>query len=397
MATQRDSGFEELSDGSDEVVQQSCNVSLIAQAVTTSSSPSVNTPSGQPPCYVSINKIEYILRQKLAHQSRRHSAIWQAPHGYEICRRDGADVRWLCGHCKKHTTYRANSTTNMREHLVNRHSLQFDDDGNLVQKPSGKRKSLSVAELQQAAATKRFRPATTQKEGEEMRRRLLHWITTCHIPLSVVENQSFRSLLDCFNPRLTSELPRSGDTVRSHVLQAFKASKITLTKHLHQAKSLINYSFDLWTSPGYHAVLGVTAHFIEASYHKQDIILGLRELGGPHSGEKQAAVIIELLKEYELGSISGYFTLDNASNNDVAITEIFKHLTDAPRLSAKEVRSRRLFCLAHVLNLAAKAFLFGRDSDAYENDEAPTVDIEEANLKRYRDLGAVGKLHNVVQ
>lgn len=59
-------------------------------------------------------------------------------------------------------------------------------------------------------------------------------------------------------------------------------------------------SFDLWTSPNAHAVLGVIAHFIKKCGRRRKVVFGLREVIDEHSGENQAAVLVALFHEYKV-------------------------------------------------------------------------------------------------
>lgn len=53
-------------------------------------------------------------------------------------------------------------------------------------------------------------------------------------------------------------------------------------------------------------------------------------------------------------------------------------------------------CAGHVLNLVAKAILFGSDVDAFESD-LHDLSSEEHELSKWRKKGPTGKLHNVVK
>jgi hypothetical protein len=67
-------------------------------------------------------------------------------------------------------------------------------------------------------------------------------------------------------------------------------------------------------------------------------------------------------------------------------------------MTSKQRTARRLRCLGHVINLAAKAFLYGTNFDTFEKDadhaREHSEQLNELNLWRKR--GPVGKLHNVV-
>jgi len=67
-------------------------------------------------------------------------------------------------------------------------------------------------------------------------------------------------------------------------------------------------------------------------------------------------------------------------------------------MSDNEKTARRLRCLGHVINLAAKAFLYGTDTDAFEKELGNAKEVSDLNkeLNIWRKRGPVGKLHNVV-
>jgi hypothetical protein len=95
-------------------------------------------------------------------------------------------------------------------------------------------------------------------------------------------------------------------------------------------------------------------------------LIAIRQLKGPHTGENQAEIIIEVIKDYKLGKHIGYFITDNASNNNTAIQFVLEHFY--PSMPEKRRLARRLRCLGHVINLAAKAFLYGQEYNAFEKD-----------------------------
>jgi hypothetical protein len=59
----------------------------------------------------------------------------------------------------------------------------------------------------------------------------------------------------------------------------------------------------------------------------------------------------------------GYFIADNDGRNDICIRAILKKY----RPNIKDPNSRRVRCLGYIINLAAKAFLFGKIIDAFKD------------------------------
>lgn len=85
----------------------------------------------------------------------------------------------------------------------------------------------------------------------------------------------------------------------------------------------------------------------------------------------------------------GYFVADKASKNDTCV----KDLEDAFGYHHGWCRVR---CMAHIINLVARALLFGQNPDGFEEENQESMaDIIEQQ-KQWRALGPIGKLHKVV-
>ena len=226
-------------------------------------------------------------------------------------------------------------------------------------------------------------------------------------------NQSLRQassqshlLLPTFqNPRVENLVSTGPNTIRGWIRQAASSAKDTIEKSLEQAASSITISFDNWTANNGLDFLGVTAHYLDASLRPRAILLGLRDTRGSHSGGSIAEEVLRVIHDYNIGDKVQYFMADNATANDRAIKVLS---------GSWDIRSEhhRLRCSAHVINLVAKAVLYGTDVDALEPGEREeslsdsrhvaafealvrSVPPEEA-LKTWRRKGPVGKLHNLV-
>jgi hypothetical protein len=91
------------------------------------------------------------------------------------------------------------------------------------------------------------------------------------------------------------------------------------------------------------------------------MLLGLKRMMSSYCGEAILEVITPILREYDIASKLGVFVTDNAESNNTAIKAILSDIR--PDLA---VFPRRARCLGHIINLAAKVFLFGTDIKAFE-------------------------------
>lgn len=169
-------------------------------------------------------------------------------------------------------------------------------------------------------------------------------------------------------------------------MQIFTHHRQTLISAFKDILS-VHFSFDLWVSGNHLSLLGIVGHWINKDGQACRALLGLRRLHGAHTGENQSQVIMSLLQEYDLTKKIGYFTLDNAQNNDSALTCLAKHLQEIG--VSFDVKEHRLRCIGHVINLVVKAFLYGIESD----HEMPNLDEPSTFWRRQ---GSYGKLRNII-
>jgi hypothetical protein len=100
--------------------------------------------------------------------------------------------------------------------------------------------------------------------------------------------------------------------------------------------------------------------------------------------------ILAVLSAFSINpSQIGYFTLDNAESNTTAMVAIGTAL-------GFDGRSRRGRCIGHIINLAAKALLFGNNPDAFEEQLDGKSPLNLTDYQLWLARGPIGKLHNLV-
>jgi hypothetical protein len=337
------------------------------------------------------------------------SPIWQ--HGLELRAMDSPnlDKYWLCGLCPlksvimKITKGTNSNTTAAMRHLKTIHKVSFkqelgQDNEEEPEDPATSSPDPSVADMLLSAparVAKRFGALVTRIDAENFRWFLLKWIITMHIALVIIESESFREFIHTIAPALDSFMVSSSTSIRNWIMKLFKAQTLVIKNKLAKARSRVHISFDLWTSPNHRALVGIVAHWLDEDLKKQDVLIGLCRLKGSHTGENIAEVVVPVLKLFELVPRLGYFIADNDPSNDVAIRHILREL----RPDIKEPDSRRVRCLGHIINLVAKAFLFGNDAESLETGNMKKKDIQQliAIRKDWLESGPYGKFRSTVQ
>jgi hypothetical protein len=153
----------------------------------------------------------------------------------------------------------------------------------------------------------------------------------------------------------------------------------------------------MWTSPNRYAFLGLHAYYLDASYQVQSRLLALRRVWGAHSGDNQATTIYDIFGEYGIRDRIGAGVCDNVSSNDTCLASLYRQLS--PAMAEEDIRNNRTRCFGHIVNLAARAFLWGEDPDSFEREAftEAAFQVEERELRLWRKRGAVGKLHNIAR
>ncbi|KFA63209.1 hypothetical protein S40285_09666 [Stachybotrys chlorohalonatus IBT 40285] len=62
------------------------------------------------------------------------------------------------------------------------------------------------------------------------------------------------------------------------------------------------------------------------------------------------------------------------------------------------IKACRMHCRGHILNLVARAFLFGKDAESFEleSDINNLRDLAEQDFDHWRAKGLIGKLNKIV-
>lgn len=335
----------------------------------------------------------------------RETRCWAWQFGYDIQKED--ERRWICRVCIRKNApnprhFEADGIQNAYNHLFNHHGIPAPPGmtkGSAEKKlnskgrrATGQRTLVESMKLdlkdprEQAIANdfiKRF-------DKEHFRRLLIDWIVAKNHSFSISEEAELQAIFDYLNPSVSARKANvTHTTVREKIVAAFEQHKQTVIDVLCKAPGLIHMSFDGWRSGNRHALYGICCFYRDENNMPCKITLGLPEVSAKHTGPNIAAEILDVIESYQIQHKIGYFTLDNAKNNDTAMEIIGAELGF--------VGSRRRWrCFGHILNISAKAILFGHDADAFERRVSGGEPLTEAEHLIWRKKGPAGKLHNLV-
>ena len=183
----------------------------------------------------------------------------------------------------------------------------------------------------------------------------------------------------------------SHSTVRCILIDEYERYRSAVIHVLRTSPGQIYIAFNGWQSRNKRTLYGIIYSYLDQHFHVKKLVLGMPELQTTHTGENITKEIVDILSSYNIIDKIGYFTLDNASNNDTAMAAIAKSLKFAGNGPEHQVR-----CIGHIINLIVKAFLFREDADAINEDSNEDINIAMALHRLWQRQGPVGKLHNLV-
>ncbi|KAM0692508.1 hypothetical protein Q7P36_007062 [Cladosporium allicinum] len=190
----------------------------------------------------------------------------------------------------------------------------------------------------------------------------------------------FRGLLTCFFAVEAALLGRT--TLKRYLSTAYEHALPVVKAELASARTKINLSFDLWTSPNRRlSLLGVVAHYLDRRFTPRSILLGLPRMTGSHTAASLSKQLVSILDFYDLRKSFGYAVTDNASENRACLEIMAKELG----FSAAQ---RHVRCMGHVINLVAQKVLFGSDVESFEH-ELDNVTAEAVELMTWRRKGPI--------
>jgi hypothetical protein len=165
----------------------------------------------------------------------------------------------------------------------------------------------------------------------------------------MVEHEWFNIVMKYLNPLYQSIGQKA---IRAECMRVYKKAKEVLKLALKDVE-YISLTTDLWTSNQTLSYMCVVAHYIDADWRMQTHVLAFMELDPPHSGYVIEDALWECVTVWKIENKVISITLDNASNNDVAVKDL-KAKFKFQRGVRFEDMYFHVWCCAHIINLVVQ-------------------------------------------
>uniref|UniRef100_A0A3B5PR42 HAT C-terminal dimerisation domain-containing protein n=1 Tax=Xiphophorus maculatus TaxID=8083 RepID=A0A3B5PR42_XIPMA len=200
-------------------------------------------------------------------------------------------------------------------------------------------------------------------------------IIGCNLPLSIVENKSFRHFLTVVDSKYS---PICRRTMTSKIEDLAAEKHLMLKTQLSQTDH-VSVTVDIWSDRKMRGFLGITVHWIQKGIERLEVkskLLAFERFKGSHTGERICEKFEAVCDEYNIKDKLDYIISDNAANMRKAFTVCFptdqgeepddNHRLDDPELwhdlpledqetvGASLGKKHRLQCFAHTLQLVVR-------------------------------------------
>lgn len=239
----------------------------------------------------------------------------------------GNKLEWRCRYCSKR--YSLNGGTRcIMSHLKATHDINQDSP----REEKAKKRQLSIEDALSSGLSnpqKRRRLQYSEPEDpytslnpDQLEILYINLISSCNLPLRLVECPAFRDLLYFLNKDIDTWLPDSHNTVHAWLLRQFDFQKERVKSRLYSSRTAIHLALDLWSSPNSLPILGVIAHYLSEDNLLEESVLSVQVIEGDHSGGNLAKYTMKTIDDYGIASKLGWLQMDNASSNDTLIKEL---------------------------------------------------------------------------
>ncbi|KAG9261302.1 zinc finger BED domain-containing protein 4-like [Astyanax mexicanus] len=259
------------------------------------------------------------------------------------------------------------NTTNLIKHLQKHHPKEHDEF--LAMKGLKAQTSRQESLLQSFERQGKLSPDNVK--AKEITEKVLNFIVLDDQPLSVVENEGFRSLMEYLQPRYS--LPSRRYLSETALPELYNQVS---TKLADKLKGVPNLSFttDIWTSDvSPMSLISLTVHWIDRdTYGLCCAVLQVKKCGGSHNRATIAASITEMLNHWGIPLEKVHVILrDNASNMKAAM---------------QDLSVSNLGCFAHSLQLVVNEGLISQRSvsDALANSRKIVAHFKHSQLAQSR-------------
>ena len=308
-------------------------------------------PFTNPPFVTAGSSIPIVKESQGTSEPQAHkkykSAVWE---NYEILvDSKGNEIgRAACIWCRKDYLAKSDQgTSGLWKHLRET-CRKFPHKKELIEAHKGKDKSQSLLSFTKGTSSEDNKLTCWRFDQQLVREALVKMIIKDELPFRFVERDGFKEFCEVSVPQF--KIPSRHSIVRN-CFSLFVKEKKKLFDSISSHYCRVSLTTDTWTSIQNLSYICLTVHFIDSQWNMHKRLLNFCVIKS-HSGVNIGNAIEFCMNEWGLRKLM-CITVDNASNNDVAVEQLKKRLV---KKSVVPLRGEHFHmrCYAHILNLIVR-------------------------------------------
>lgn len=181
-------------------------------------------------------------------------------------------------------------TSSAINHLLEAHGIAVTKRGVLALDDAKISPRTTIDKLFARQQSKKKYVVTTH--AEEVRDTLINWVVKKDLATAIVEDSDFRKFCHLMNAAVADEaIPNSHNTLASWIHAKFSTHLEIVKEEICQSPYKKHLTFDAWTAPNSHPLLGINCHFINRQHRLQTVLIGLSIITGAHVGENLGSIL----------------------------------------------------------------------------------------------------------
>ncbi|QRW10264.1 DNA polymerase [Ceratobasidium sp. AG-Ba] len=219
-----------------------------------------------------------------------------------------------------------------------------------------------------------FRGSGDKMTERDVREFSALWIARCGRPMSIIHDTHLDNLL---HPNARRYRPHR-TTIAADIKLMYKAMQDQIRANLMDVRGAMHIALDMYASDNGHDYLGIVLFHQEVTDAslkiKRFVLECLNFDGDEHTGDNLAKKLMVVLRKFGLEDRFWGLAGDGASNNGAMLNRLAKC-----KLKMHKGEKSRIYCICHVLNLAAQqvATAFRKAVPADDSEEEEELEEED--------------------
>lgn len=92
----------------------------------------------------------------------------------------------------------------------------------------------------------------------------------------------------------------NANTMKRKLYSSFLLKRVEVMKYLQKNSGKVSFTTDVWTSSNSTSYMAVTAFWLDSNFKPYNVVIGFKEMIGPHNAENIYQVFIDVIETFSV-------------------------------------------------------------------------------------------------